>query len=70
MEHDFNWTLESGMGKAQPYRDTRRVAARGTEIIHEMDDEVRAATLPGEAEMFRIKLVPIEAEAEFHARKI
>ena len=44
------------------------VAARGTEIVHEMDDQMRAAALLGEAIMFRVELMAIEAQSEFHGR--
>ena len=42
------------------------IAARGTEIIHEMDDEMRAAALPGETIMFRVELMPVKSKSEFH----
>ena len=42
------------------------VAARGAEIIHEMDDEMRAAALSGEAIMLRVELMAIKSESEFH----
>ena len=43
------------------------VAARGAEIIHQMDDQMRAAALFGEAVMLRVELVAVKAESEFHA---
>ena len=43
------------------------VAARGAEIIHEVDDEMRAAALSGETVMLRIELMAIKSQAEFHS---
>ena len=42
------------------------VAARRAEIIHEMDDQMRAAALLREAVMLRVELVAIKSKAEFH----
>src|SRR5689334_1921062 len=42
------------------------VAARGAEIVHEVDDEMCAAALPREPIMLAIELVAIKSEAELH----
>src|SRR5215471_9847162 len=42
------------------------VAARGAEIIHQMNYQVSAAALPGEAVMLGIELMFVESETEFH----
>ena len=42
------------------------IAARGAEIIHEMNNEVRAAALPGETIMLGVELMAIKSESEFH----
>lgn len=42
------------------------VATGGAEVIDQVDDEVGAAALFGEAEVVIVQLVFIEAEAEFH----
>jgi hypothetical protein len=39
---------------------------RRTKIIHEMNDQMRAATLPRKPVMFRIKLMTVKSESEFH----
>ena len=45
------------------------VAARGTEIIHQMDDEMRATALLGEAVVLRVKLMAIKSQTQFHVRR-
>jgi hypothetical protein len=44
----------------------RPVVARGFEIIDQVDDQVCAPALPGEAVVIAVKLVAVESEAEFH----
>ena len=44
----------------------RMIAARRAEIIHQMHDDMRAAALPCELIMVRVKLVAIKAQAKFH----
>ena len=46
------------------------VAARRAEVIHEMNDKMRAAALLGETVMLRVELVPVKSEAEFHGKII
>ena len=46
------------------------VAARGPEVIDQVNDKVRATALPGKAVMFRIELVPIKSKTEFHGEII
>src|ERR1039457_6381430 len=45
------------------------VAARGAKIVHQMNDEGRATALPGKTIMFRVELMPIKTEPEFHLEK-
>ena len=41
------------------------IAAGRAEIIHQMDDQMGAAALPGKTIMFRVQLMAVETEAEF-----
>ncbi len=42
------------------------LVTRGAEVIDQMDHQVRAAALPGEAKMLRVQLMTIESQAKFH----
>src|SRR5262245_11432397 len=46
------------------------VVARRAEVIDEMNDQVGAAALSGEAVMLRVKLMAIEAKSQFHGPAI
>jgi hypothetical protein len=46
------------------------VAAGRPEIIHQVDDKMRAAALFGEAVMLRVELMAIKSQAEFHGPSI
>jgi hypothetical protein len=48
----------------------RAVAVRRTKIIHQVNDQVRAPALPGEAKMFFVQLVPVEPQPKFHECKM
>ena len=41
---------------------------RGTKIVHEVNDEMRAAALPGKVIMLRVELMAIKSESEFHGK--
>ena len=42
------------------------IAAGRTEIVHQVDDQMRAAALFGESVMFAVQLMAIEPKSEFH----